>query len=151
MINNINLLVFSVYNLSFGVCAEQIVEFVEDRLLSEQEEASLEYTILYEGQDIRVIHFSRQIEHEQKTHIEDLGLEPDTDFYTFSPKILIIKHQHEEYIGVRIDNIDDLVTVSIKQIHSLPVIMEKTKRIQGLWGIALVENRPVVLIDLTQL
>jgi chemotaxis signal transduction protein len=147
--------------MSFGVYAEQIEELLEDRVLSESEEASTEYTLLYKGQDIRVINFSKWIEKEQgirnEKHFEPhfSCLIPETrefeDIYDFSSKILIVKHRNEQYIGVRVDDLKDLATVSIKQVHSLPLIMQKTKRIQGLWGIALVKNRPIILIDLAQL
>ena len=161
MIKHVNLLLFSAYNLSFGVYAEQVEELLEDRTPEEWEEGNTEYTILYKGQDIRVTDFSTWIKKERGTRNEESlelqgsGLVPEPrehdDFYIPSPKILIIKHQDEGYSGVRIDDLEDLTTVSIKHIYSLPVIMQKTKRIQGLWGIALVKSRPVILIDLTQL
>ncbi len=157
---HVNLLQFSAHHLSFGVCAEQIEELLEDRAPEEQEEKNTAYTIRYKGQDLRVTNFSRWIEKErgteQKESFEVQGSNPVSesrehdDLYLPSPKILIIKHQDEGYTGVRIDDLEDLATVSITHIHSLPVIMQKTKRIQGLWGIALVKSRPVILIDLTQ-
>ena len=161
MIKHVNLLLFSAHNLSFGVCAEQVEELFEDRKPEEREEGNIENTILYKGQDIRVINFSTWIKKEQGTkneesfEIQGYGLVPEPrehdDFYIPSPKILIIKHQNEGYIGVCIDDLEDLARVSIKYIHSLPVLMQKTKKIQGLWGFALVKSRPVILIDLTQL
>jgi hypothetical protein len=161
VIKHVNLLLFSEHNLSFGVCAEQVEELLEDRAPGEREGANIEYTILYKGQDIRVTNFSTWLEKERGTRSEEpLGprlsshvpehREQD-DVYSSSPKILIIKHQDEGYSGVRIDELEDLATVSMKHIHSLPVIMQRTKRIQGLWGIAFVKSRPVILIDLTQL
>jgi chemotaxis signal transduction protein len=158
---HVNLLLFSSHNLSFGVCAEQVEELFEDRTPEEREEGNIENTILYKGRDIRVINFSTWIEKEQGTkdeeayEIQESGFVPELreydDFYIPSPRILIIKHQDKGYIGVRIDDLEDLVRVSIKYIHSLPVLMQKTKKIQGLWGIGLVKSRPVILIDLTQL
>jgi chemotaxis signal transduction protein len=161
VIKHVSLLLFSVQNMSFGVCTEQVEELFEDRILKEREERNTEYTILYKGQDIRVIDFSTWLEKEQGTRngesfeLQGANFVPEAreydDFYIPSPKILIIKRQDEGYIGVRINNLEDLAIVSIKCIHSLPVIMQNTKRIQGLWGIALVKSRPVILIDLTQL
>lgn len=161
VIKHVTLLLFSVRNLSFGVCAEQVEELLDDKILEEQEERNTENTILYKGQNIRVIDFSTWIEQERGTGNEDplelqrAGLVPDfrepDDFYIPSPKILIIKHRDEGYIGVRIDDLEDLATVSIEHLRSLPVIMQKTKRIQGLWGLALIKQRPAILIDLTQL
>jgi len=150
VIKNVNLLLFSVHNLSFGVCAEQVEELLEDRAPGGQEETNTEYTIPYKGQNVRVTNFSIWIEKQRGTSLVPEHQKHD-DFYTPSPKILIIKHQNEGYCGVRIDDLEDLATVSIKDIHSLPVIMQRTKRIQGLWGIALVKSRPVILIDFTQL
>jgi chemotaxis signal transduction protein len=158
MIKSVTLLLFSVHNLSFGVYAEQVEELLEDKVLREQNETDTDYTIPYKGRNIRVIHFSKWIEREQKlsptfgprilNHVPDHRECHDT--HPPSPKILIIKHQNEGYIGVRIDTPEDLVTVSVNQIHSLPIMIQKTKRIQGLWGIALVNKRPVILIDLAQ-
>lgn len=68
-----------------------------------------------------------------------------------SSKILIIHHQNEGYVGVRVDHTKKLITISIDQIHTLPVIMQKNQKIQAVWGIALVDSRPVILIDLEQL
>lgn len=161
MITHVNLLLFSVQNLLFGVCAEQVEELLKDRVPEEQEERDTESIILYKGQNIRIIDFSTWIKQERGTRneeffeLQETNIVPNSreydDFYIPSPKTLIIKHRAEGYVGVRIDYLDDLATVSIKHIHSLPIIMQKTKRIQGLWGIALVKSRPAILIDLSQL
>ena len=36
-------------------------------------------------------------------------------------------------------------------LFSAPVIMQKNQQIQSVWGIALIESSPVILIDLEQL
>jgi chemotaxis signal transduction protein len=168
VIKNIHLLLFSVHHLLFGIYAEQVEELLEDSVLSKQERTSTEYTIPYKGQHIRVINFSRWIDEEQKASAEKRGTRNEEhceshrtnvvsefrkheDISISSPKILIIRRQEGGYTGVRIDNLEDLITLSIEQVHSLPMIMQRTKRIQGLWGIALVKDCPVILIDLAQL
>ncbi len=167
MIQDVCLVLFFVRHLSFGVLAEQVEELVAVGTLNEQAGTLLEYTISYKGQAIRVINFSKWIENEQPSrvklqepgdevrekerHLHSPEYQKGDERYRSSPKIMIMKQRDKGYIGVRIDGPEDLVTISINQVHSLPVIMQKTKRIQGLWGIAFVNNRPVILIDFTQL
>jgi chemotaxis signal transduction protein len=121
------------------------------------EETGSEYTISYKNQELRVIDFSKRLKLDEK-QVNNLYLTSSSDRVERDPiaselssKILIIKHQYEGYIGVRIANPKKLITVSIDQIYALPVIMQKNKRIQGLWGIALVDDTPVILIDLERL
>lgn len=68
-----------------------------------------------------------------------------------SSRILVIHHQNEGYVGFRVDHTEKLITISIDQIHTLPVIMQKNQQIRAIWGIALVGSHPVILIDLEQL
>lgn len=149
VIRNIHLLVFSVQHVFFGVWAEQVEELLESPMVNKQEEVSPESTISYKGQDIRVINFSNQVDTRRSNVVPKYRKYVDS--YISSPKILIIKRRDEGYLGICVDNLEDLATISIEQVHSLPMIMQNVRRIQGLWGIALVKERPVMLIDLAQL
>jgi len=152
VIKYINLLLFSAKTLSFGVYAEQVEELLEAKIFSEPEETGSESTIPYKGQDIRVTDLSGRLELEERQKITMSAGHRREDFSPLSsPRILIIKCQNGGYVGVRVENLNKLLTISIDQVHALPIIMQKKKRIQAIWGIALVDNQPIILIDLEQL
>ena len=148
-IRNIHLFVFSVHNVLFGVWAAQVEELLEHPIVNEQGEVPPESTISYKGQDLRVINFSSQIDARRSNVVPEDEKYVDRDLA--SPKILVIKRRDGSYAGIRVANLEDLATISIEQVHALPLIMQKIRRIQGLWGLALVQDRPVMLIDLAQL
>lgn len=167
MITSINLLLFSVQNIIFGVHADQVEELLKAESCSVAEKDSCEYTISYKNQELRVLNFSEKLqldkrpksEHNMATSQEDnsesfMFSDPLTfpsSIHTTSPKILVIKHQHEGYIGFHIKGLRKLITISLDQIHALPFIMQRKKQIQGLWGIALLDEGLVILINLEQL
>ena len=169
MIKVVDLVLFSVNNIFFGVLAKQVEELLDADGLHEPGESNVEDTIIYKGQNIRVVDFAKwlaqsqgmgngnratkirtSLNPESQTATRSLEFE-EQDEYIYAPKILIIKHHHERYIGVYVDNLEDLVSVPVEQMHSLPIIMQKTRRIQGLWGITIVQDRSMLLIDLEQL
>ncbi len=152
MITHINLLLFSTKNLLFGVYAEQVEEFLEAGEFPELEEHKTEATLSFRGRNMRLLHFSRCLQlEEHRESIRPLEFQTHDLTSALSPRILIVRCCHGDYMGVWIENLKKLLTVSIDHIHSLPLIMKKNKRIPGLWGFVLVENRPVILIDLEQL
>ena len=161
VITHMNLLLFSAHSLSFGVYAEQVEALLKaDTIPPGSEKADSACTISYKGRDIRVIDFSYHLgltgtsgSYGDGPRLPEDGLakrqEEDSAFVS-SSKVLIVRHRKKGYIGIHVENPKKLLTISINQIHALPMIIEKNKHIESLWGIALIDERPVMLIDLEQ-
>ena len=151
MLKDMQFLLFSVRQLVFGVWAKQVEEVLEDRAFAEPQDAGPGNTRWYKGREIRMINFGNWFTAERLYAVKGVaGSHKESDRACVAPKILIIKPHAERYAGVRIDHLEDLATISIAQVHSLPVLMQRTGRMPGLWGIALVQECPVILIDLAQ-
>jgi chemotaxis signal transduction protein len=148
--NRVPFVVFFSHSIPFGVYAEQVEELLDGKSLCIQQELEQRYTLPYRGDDIRLINFSTWLESKvgnQKIQIEEGSSLPLVD----SRKILIIRSQQKRYIGIGIHCPEELIALSLSQIHTLPVLMQKVRLIKAIWGIALVENRPIILIDLSQI
>lgn len=146
MNKKIHLVVFSLQELLFGIYAEQVEELLDQEEFQTPEIIEPEYSLSYQGQDIRVIDFSMWLRLRNKKKSVQEGK------HSFSSsRILIIKQRYNGYMGVRIEQLEGLVSVALHQIHALPVLMQKTRCIEGLWGIAVVGDHSVILLDPTRL
>lgn len=132
--------------MHWGVCAEHIEEILDVKPLNNQKPAGPFFSIQYREKEIQGIDFSCWMK-EQDSPWTAAKKEDDIPP---SPKNLIVKCARNEYIGVRIDQLEELVRVPIEHIHALPHLMQRTKCIHALWGIAVVGHRTILLIDLTQ-
>lgn len=165
--DTIDLLIFSVHNLVFGIWTQQVEELLKAESRSDSAENDEEYTIRYRQQNLRVIDFSKYLKlrgsrQEQQRADWAIKLRSDiksppgrsgnlADDSLFSAKILVIKNQEYDYIGIHVENVKHILTTAIDHIYVLPKIMERQKQIAGLWGIALLHEEVVLLIDFTQL
>lgn len=165
--DTIDLLTFSAQNLVFGVWAQQVEELLKAEHRSDSAEADEEYTILYGQRTLRVIDFSKYLKlcaSRQAQQRADGAITPQSDAKSslersdnladdpvVSSKILVIKNQEHEYIGIHVENVKHIVTTTFKYIYALPKIMERQKQIAGLWGIARFHEEVILLFDLTQL
>jgi chemotaxis signal transduction protein len=150
--HTIDLLLFSAQNVTFGVHIEQVQRMLtaDPDLAAEQSHTE---TLQSKEQELHIIDFSQRLQlHESpvnNTLFEEA--QQESSVLETSSRILIVHHQNEGYVGFRVHNTKKLITISIDHIHTLPVIMQKNQQIQAVWGIALVDNSPVILIDLEQL
>jgi len=167
VITHVNLLLFSAKNLVFGACAKQVEGVLEPGTCSVVQNDDTGYTITYQHQKLRLVDFSTQIQYRTQVNNEgdiastqkDLPEETcgsehadfSPSFFLPSSKILIVKHREEGYLGVYIENLEKLATVSLEHIYALPILMQKKKRLSGLWGLARLDERLIILIDLEQL
>ncbi|GAK60050.1 hypothetical protein U27_07037 [Candidatus Vecturithrix granuli] len=165
--DTIDLLIFSVQNLVFGVWAQQVEELLKAENRLDLAEADKEYTIPYRQRDLRVIDFSKYLKlrtPRRELQKADSAFEPQSnakspfectcnlsDDSFFSSKILVIKNRKHEYMGIHVENVKHIVTMTFDHIYALPKIMEQQKQIAELWGIAFFHEEVVLLIDLTQL
>ena len=165
--DTIDLLTFSVQNLVFGVWTQQVEELLKAERRSDSAESDEEYTILYRQRYLRVIDFSKYLKlraSRQEQQRADWTIKPQSDAKSslehtgnladdsvVSSKILVIKNQEHEYIGIHVENVKHILTTTFEHIYALPKIMERQKQIAGLWGIALFHEEVVLLIDLAQL
>jgi chemotaxis signal transduction protein len=148
--NKVHFVVFSSHHIPFGVYAEHVEELLDGNALCFREEPEQKHTLSYRGDDIRFINFSTWLEskaEKRKLRTADERLSPPDGFR----KILIMHSQQRGYIGIGIHDPEELITLSISQIHTLPVLMQQRGQIKEIWGIALVEDRPIILIDLSRI
>ncbi len=143
---HVTLLLFSEKTLLFGAYADQIEELLETRHLSQDFDEKGEMTISSKTRPVRVIHFGRWLGLEKHSDVLNDRLPDPTR--TTSPRILLLRCRDGSYRGIWVEHLRQLLMVPIEHIYALPVLMEHTKRIQAIWGIAIVETRPVILFDL---
>lgn len=165
--DTIDLLIFSVHNLVFGIWTQQVEELLKAEGRADSAENDEEYTIRYRQRDLRVIDFSKYLKlhgSRQEQQRADWAIKPQSDIKSplgrsdnladdslFSAKILVIKNQEHDYIGIHVENVKHILTTPIDHIYVLPKILERQKQIAGLCGIALLHEKIVLLIDLAQL
>lgn len=153
MDNTLHLFIVTACQWMFGVCAEHVEEVLEGGLPKANQPVSTESTLQYRGSAIRLIHFSAWLALKESDSAAQTFAphRPQSAESAALPKIVIVKHPVERFIGVQIDDVREFLPISVTQIHSMPILMQKTSRIPGLWGIVVLGEHLVVLIDLTQL
>ena len=159
----IHLLLFSECGLSFGASAGQVKELLRADSLVSSEDSNFGRTVRYKGEELRIFRLSSRLrlrKHLEKNReflcCDDLKakekaamleregsaeLEP-------SARILVVGHGDEGEIGIYVEYLKQLSLVPLSQIFRLPLLMEKTQQLQSVWGLALIDERPVVLVDL---
>lgn len=146
--STIDILLFSSQNLLFGVYAGHIEELLTEENRGNSEADKYDDTIRYRQQKLHVIDFSLYLAQTQPQSDWSGSSLPDDSFS--SPKILVIRQQEKDSIGIRVEHVLKFLTIRLDQIQSLPTIMQKRKYLPGLWGCVFLEERLVLLIDLTQ-
>ena len=132
----IELLIFNLNGKIFGVDIEQVERMIDavDLRAPDKNTFSHKHLLVYEDREIPVMELSQEIR-----------LERDIDYQ--QPKVLLVKKKNS-YIGFLIDNPSDIVSVSIDDINSLPKLVEISKSVNLIWGVAKVKEQLVILIDL---
>lgn len=159
----VHLLLFSEQGLSFGVPAGQVKELVKADSPNVDIRDGEEPVLFYKGRELRLIRLVRRwkLQEALKRHNkflcrQDLKakegatvLERDELPPLEQPaRILIVRHCHEGDIGVQVECLEQLRLVPLARIFRLPLVMERKKRLQSVWGLTLVDERLVVLVDL---
>lgn len=67
-----------------------------------------------------------------------------------SPRVLLLK---EEKIatGIIIDQPEDIIPITIDSIQPLPSLIEATNRSSAIWGVTLINEKVVLLVDFYKL
>lgn len=122
--NELQLLTFSINGTRMGVDTSQISEMME------QEEA--------EARGMTILKFSDEVPFRE------------TDFAYVSPKVLKIKNT-DSPAGVVIDQAEDITSVSVSSIRPLPYLVEISNRTKTIWGVAVMDNDIILLVDFYKL
>lgn len=161
----ITLLLFSIDAMKFGVYTGQIQEILDmaDTVRLSSGERDI-FTVSYQEHTIRILDFAEYLRHmEQPSHVipphqpqgSSVPSSPSSSFSQENTlhlkKVLLIKQPNTRYGGVSITNPETLQPISMDHIHALPVLMERNRHMQSIWGIALIDNCTVTLINLEQL
>lgn len=144
----IELMIFSARHLIFGAYAGQVEEILKAEDVC-AEAGRVFFSFQYQGSESRGVDFFLWLEQQDSREQSDFGKE--FEHGSSETTLLILKHAGPGYRGVRIDRIEELITFSLNQIHTLPVLVQKLSRTPALWGIAQREDRLIPLIDLSQL
>jgi len=64
-----------------------------------------------------------------------------------APMILLVRGEDGRH-GVLIDQPQDIVSIKIDSIRSLPPLIEASRESRAVWGVALIEEEVVLLVDL---
>ena len=160
---DVHLLLFSDLGIFFGVYAEQVKELLKTDSLFEGEYVGPGRSIPYKGEELQIIRFSRRLklhealeENHKFLYRQDLKTKEETEALSQTgadgleppSRILVVRHYEEGDIGVHVDCLEQLRAVRLGRIFRLPFMMEKKKLFQAVWGLALIDERPVVLVDL---
>ncbi len=123
-ISEIQLLVFSVMGIRFGADMEQIDEMIEPARAEELQ--------------IDVVPFH-----------ELVPVGTDSVSYT-SHRVLLIDFQGQE-LGIQIGLPENIINLPTRSIALLPRIVEYRRKIKAIWGVAFMNDEPVLMIDFYKL
>lgn len=119
----LNLLLFSVGGVSFGVDAEQV-----------------EGTFSFQGDgDGDLFWFHRELEYGDDTVIYD------------APAILSIRTGDSSSYRVIIDKMEDVIGIVAADILPFPILVEPFALRKGIWGIMVKDDRLILLVDFKRL
>lgn len=162
----VHLLLFFEKGLSFGVSAEQVKELLKADSRSTDGYSVPEWTVTYKGGELQVVQLSFRMKlqealennrdflsYRDSKSEEEVGVakQAEPDDLEPSARILVVRHCDEGELGVRVECLTQLSLVPLNQIFRLPLVMERKKQLRSVWGLALIDERPVVLIDLEHL
>lgn len=116
----LNLLLFSIEDVHFGVDAEQVIE-VET----------------YEGEPNEDLFWFHR----------ELGYSNDDIKYS-APAIITMKSGNGRQYRVIIDAMEDITVFSQNNIHPFPPLLEGFTLPRGMWGILNLKGRLILLVDL---
>ena len=69
----------------------------------------------------------------------------DVDY--ISPKILVLKDD-KKISGIMVNEPKDIVTINVNLIQPLPPLIDRYKSLISVWGVAVLDNNMIVLIDI---
>ncbi len=119
----LNLLLFSVAGVHFGVDADQV-----------------EGTFACQGEaSANLLWFHRE-----------MGYGDDAIIYT-APVVIGIKTGKSQDYRVVIDRMEDIAGIAVKEIHPFPPLMEPFALRNGMWGIVVKGDRMIILVDFLRL
>ncbi len=158
------MLLFSVRNTLFGVDAGQVEELLNIEDVVSSRPFGEECRVRYNARDLQILDFSSRLQlHERLDPWRNFHAAPEKSAFCArntaaismlepSPKVLLMKQKGEGMLrGIYIEYPKQLLSISVGCIHRLPVLMREKKLIEAIWGIALVEGCPIVLVDLERL
>jgi len=159
----VHLLLFSEQGLSFGVPADQVKELLNVNSLATEGPANVERTVVYNGRELQVIQLSRRLKLQEALEhnrgvLSRQDVQPGDKHEPVergnagdpepSPRILIVRHRSEGELGIHVELLTQLRLVPLARIFRLPLIMDAKNQLRSVWGLALIDRRPVVLVDL---
>ncbi|MDD2272389.1 MAG: hypothetical protein PHP95_09615 [Desulfuromonadaceae bacterium] len=119
----LNLLLFSVGGVHFGMDAEQAAAITG-----------------YHGEEAEDLFWFH----------EEIGFGGATLAYS-APTIVTIRGEDSLSYRVIIDKMEDIAEISSVDIQSFPLLVESLALRKGMWGVTVREGRMVLLIDFTRL
>ncbi len=150
MRHRIDVLVFAAEENVYGVHANQIEELLSEGAHPVGRVADARPSIPYKGRQLRILRLSQYMRQRPACCPTFVGSESSAS--ALPGRILVTTiRQQEEYVGLLIQELQQLVTLPVTQIFPLPAIMAAKKRTRLIWGIALLRDAPVILLDLEQL
>ncbi|GAK51489.1 chemotaxis signal transduction protein [Candidatus Moduliflexus flocculans] len=146
MRHHIELLVFAAEGNIYGVHANQVETLLSQSFLYP---GSAPFALPYKGRRVRIVRLAQYMRQQpiwRENAVADFPL-------SASPKRVLVTtdQRDDEYVGLLIQELQQLVSVSIEKLFPLPQIMEAKKWSRLIWGVALLHDSPVILLDLKQL
>ncbi|HWP46418.1 MAG TPA: chemotaxis protein CheW [Candidatus Limnocylindrales bacterium] len=123
----IQLLIFDIIGIKFGVDIEQVSEIYELIDLGQMK-----------GAKYGASWFHEKIPFRQGPVVYK------------SPRLLILRDQ-ETTLGIIIDQPEDILSITLDDIHPLPSLLEALNRPAAIWGIALKDEKMILLVDFYKL
>lgn len=123
----IQLLIFDLMGIKFGVDIEQVSE-------------------IYELMDLGQMKGAR---YEASWFHEKIPFRQGPVVYK-SPRLLSLKDK-ETTLGIIIDQPEDILSITLNDIQPLPSLLEVLNRPSAIWGVALKGERTILLVDFYKL
>ena len=146
MRQHIELLVFAAEGNIYGVHANQVEILLPESL---PHAGDAPFTLPYKGRRVRIVRLTQYMRQQPAWGDNAAAGFP---LSTLPERVLITTNQRDdEYVGLLIQELQQLVPLSIEKLFPLPKMMEAKKWSRLIWGIALLQDSPVILLDLKQL
>ena len=150
MRRHIDLLVFAAEGNIYGAYASQVEELLSEWAYPAAQSDDAPRVFPYKQGHVRVCRLAEYLR-QTPAHCHDTA--------SFSPSLIAqpgrilvtTTRRHGEYIGLLIQELQQLTSLPVEQIFSLPKLMAAKAPTRLIWGIALLHDAPVILLDLEQL
>ena len=150
MRRHIDLLVFAAEGNIYGAYASQVEELLSESVYSVAQPDDAPRVFPYKQGHVRVCRLAEYLCQKPAYCHDAASVSPS--LIAHPGRILVTTNRRRgEYIGLLIQELLELASLPVEQIFPLPQLMAAKALTRLIWGVALLHDAPVILLDLEHL